>query len=71
MAPTVSAVQSPWALIASSLGVTVLLQLSVLLLSAQGSIVIVTTAGIAGLSLCRALVDWVGVAKLVAVGEGD
>ena len=39
-------------------------------LFAQGGIVIEATAGVAGLSLCRALVDWVEVATLIAVGEG-
>ena len=67
MASTVSIVQSLGTLVASSVCFTSLSQL--LLLFAQGSIVIVATAGIAGLSFCRALTDWVGVATLVAVGE--
>ena len=40
-----------------------------LLLPAQGSIVVVGNTGITGLSLCGAFVGWVGVATLVAVGE--
>ena len=69
MASMVSAVQSPGALVASSLCFTRLSWVP-LFHFVQGSIVIVATAGIAGLSLCRALVYWVGVATFVAARKG-
>ena len=64
-ASTVSTVQPSGALVASSLCFTGLLWLLL-----QGSIMVVATTGIAGLSLCRAFIDQVGVATLIAVGEG-
>ena len=62
---TVSAVQPLGALVASTMCFAGLSSLS-LLFFAQGSIVVVATAGIVGLSLCRAFIDGVEVATLVA-----
>ena len=45
-------------------------QFPLFLLPAQGSVLVVANAGVAGLSLCCTLVYWVGVATLIAVGKG-
>ena len=69
-ASLVSASWSPGALVASSWVVMGLSWLSLLLLPAQGSVIVAATAGVAGLSLCWSLVYWVEVATLVAAGKG-
>ena len=56
------------ALVASSWVVMGLSQLPLLLLPAQGSVMVAATKGVTGLSLCLTLAYLVGLATLTAVG---